>query len=75
MTELPQTVVSPMPGEIVAVEVLEGQAVKRGQKLLAVEAVRIEQNLSAPFDGLVAGFKVAIGLQIAEGVELPRGQT
>ena len=65
-------VISPMPGLITTVEVAEGQAVTRGQKLLTLEAMKMEQTLSAPFDGVVADLKASVGQQVAEGVELLR---
>ncbi len=65
-------VVSPMPGRVVAVEVKEGQAVKRGQKLLVVQAMKMELALVAPFDGIVSALKAAVGQQVTEGLELLR---
>ena len=41
-------------GLILAVEVSEGQAVSKGQKLLTLEAMKMEHTLTAPFDGVVA---------------------
>lgn len=65
-------IVSPMPGRIVAVEVEEGQAVAKGEKLVVLEAMKMEQALLAPFDGRVTALKVAAGAQVAEGVTLLR---
>ncbi|PTQ12332.1 methylcrotonoyl-CoA carboxylase [Sphingomonas oleivorans] len=65
-------IMSPMPGRIVAVEVAEGDRVAKGQKILLLEAMKMEQALVAPFDGIVAEMKAAAGGQVAEGVMLAR---
>ncbi len=54
-------ILSPMPGKVIAVEVAEGQAVTKGQKLLTLEAMKMEHTLTAPFDGTVAQLTVAAG--------------
>ena len=43
-----------MPGKIIAVAVKAGDAVTKGQKLLTLEAMKMEHSLAAPFDGIVA---------------------
>jgi 3-methylcrotonyl-CoA carboxylase alpha subunit len=53
-----------MPGRIIAVEVSEGQAVTRGQKLVTLEAMKMEHSLTAPFDGTVSELKVTQGDQV-----------
>ncbi len=58
---------SPMPGRIVAVEAADGEAVKKGQKLVVVEAMKMEHALTAPADGVVSGVSVKVGDQIEEG--------
>ncbi|MEJ7935058.1 biotin carboxylase N-terminal domain-containing protein [Sphingobium sp. AN558] len=65
-------ILSPMPGRIVSVDVEEGAIVARGQKLLVLEAMKMEQALFAPFDGVVAELKAQAGSQVAEGVMLIR---
>jgi pyruvate carboxylase subunit B len=50
---------SPMPGLIVAVPVSEGQAVKKGQTVVVLESMKMENELKAPRDGTVASIKVA----------------
>ena len=57
-------ILSPMPGKIIAVEVTAGQAVTKGQKLLTLEAMKMEHTLVAPFDGLVADLKATPGAQV-----------
>ncbi len=63
-------ILSPMPGRIIAVHAAAGDHVKKGQKLLVLEAMKMEQQLLAPFDGVVKTFTAALDAQIAEGVLL-----
>ncbi len=63
-------ILSPMPGRIIAVHAAEGDHVKKGQKLLVLEAMKMEQQLLAPFDGIVKTFTAKLDAQIAEGVLL-----
>ncbi len=57
-------ILSPMPGKIIAVEVAAGDAVAKGQKLLTLEAMKMEHSLTAPFDGLVAELNATPGAQV-----------
>ncbi|MFM5895315.1 MAG: acetyl/propionyl/methylcrotonyl-CoA carboxylase subunit alpha [Novosphingobium sp.] len=57
-------ILSPMPGKIIAVEVSAGQAVVKGQKLLTLEAMKMEHSLVAPFDGTVAELNAEAGAQV-----------
>ncbi|MBO9577058.1 MAG: acetyl/propionyl/methylcrotonyl-CoA carboxylase subunit alpha [Sphingobium sp.] len=57
-------ILAPMPGRIIAVEVSAGQAVTKGQKLLTLEAMKMEHSLTAPFDGIVADLTAAQGDQV-----------
>jgi len=65
-------ILAPMPGKVIAVEVAEGQAVSAGQKLLVLEAMKMEQALLAPFDGVVEALKAEAGAQVGEGTLLAR---
>ena len=47
-------IVAPMPGRVTAVEVAKGETVTKGQRLLTLEAMKMEHGLTAPFDGMVA---------------------
>jgi acetyl/propionyl-CoA carboxylase alpha subunit len=58
---------APMPGKIASLFVIAGEAVKRGQTLLALEAMKMEHALTAPFDGAVAEVMVEGGEQVSEG--------
>jgi 3-methylcrotonyl-CoA carboxylase alpha subunit len=57
-------IVSPMPGKVISVEVAQGQAVAKGQKLLTLEAMKMEHTLTAPFDGTVAELTIEPGDQV-----------
>jgi 3-methylcrotonyl-CoA carboxylase alpha subunit len=57
-------ILSPMPGRIIAVEVAQGQTVTKGQKLLTLEAMKMEHSLTAPFDGVVAELNATAGAQV-----------
>ena len=65
-------ILSPMPGRVIAVAVADGQAVTRGEKLLTLEAMKMEHSLVAPFDGVVAELTVTEGGQVSEGALLVR---
>lgn len=57
-------ILSPMPGKIIAVEISEGDAVTKGQKLLTLEAMKMEHSLTAPFDGVVTSLNAAVDGQV-----------
>jgi 3-methylcrotonyl-CoA carboxylase alpha subunit len=66
------TILSPMPGKIIAVEVTAGQSVTKGQKLLTLEAMKMEHSLTAPFEGTIAELNAETGGQVQEGMLLVR---
>ena len=61
---------APMPGRVTAVEVAAGDKVTKGQRLLTLEAMKMEHALTAPFDGTVAELSAAPGQQVGEGALL-----
>ncbi|MET0363780.1 MAG: biotin/lipoyl-containing protein, partial [Sphingobium sp.] len=63
-------ILSPMPGRIIAVAVAEGETVTKGQKLLTLEAMKMEHSLVAPFDGTIAELNASEGGQVSEGALL-----
>ncbi|WP_085811173.1 biotin carboxylase N-terminal domain-containing protein [Sphingomonas sp. TZW2008] len=65
-------ILSPMPGRVIAVLVADGQTVTKGERLLVLEAMKMEQALIAPFDGVVADLKASEGAQVPEGTPLAR---
>jgi 3-methylcrotonyl-CoA carboxylase alpha subunit len=58
---------APMPGKVTAVEVSNGEKVAKGQRLLTLEAMKMEHSLTAPFDGTVEELSVTAGQQVTEG--------
>jgi 3-methylcrotonyl-CoA carboxylase alpha subunit len=58
---------APMPGKVTAVEVAAGDKVEKGQRLLTLEAMKMEHALTAPFDGTVAELNAKPGAQVTEG--------
>jgi 3-methylcrotonyl-CoA carboxylase alpha subunit len=61
---------APMPGKVVSFAVKSGDAVKAGQALAVMEAMKMEHTIAAPKDGTVAELLYAPGDQVAEGAEL-----
>ena len=57
-------ILAPMPGRVLSVEVAAGQTVTRGQKLLTLEAMKMEHSLVAPFNGTVEDLMVSAGAQV-----------
>ncbi len=57
-------ILAPMPGKVIAVDVAEGQAVSAGQRLMVLEAMKMEHALTAPFDGVIEGLTVTAGSQV-----------
>lgn len=58
---------SPLPGVILEIFVREGDTVKIGQKLLMLEAMKMENNINADKEGRVAAIKVGKGDSVMEG--------
>jgi 3-methylcrotonyl-CoA carboxylase alpha subunit len=65
-------ITAPMPGRVTAVEVSVGEKVSKGQRLLTLEAMKMEHGLIAPFDGVVAELAAESGAQVSEGAVLAR---
>ena len=61
---------SPLPGVILEVKCKEGDAVKRGQTLLILEAMKMENDIKADHDGVVKQILVSKGESILEGTDL-----
>ena len=58
---------APMPGKIVAVKANPGDKVSRGQVILVLEAMKMENDIVAPEDGTVASVNVAVGSSVESG--------
>jgi biotin carboxyl carrier protein len=61
---------SPLPGVIVSVDVKEGQAVKRGQKVAVIEAMKMENEILAECDGTITAVHVKQGDSVLEGADI-----
>lgn len=58
---------SPMPGKILEVKANEGQVVKKGEVLVVLEAMKMENEIVAPQDGTVASINVEVGKSVEAG--------
>ena len=63
---------APMPGKVIAFLAKAGDAVKQGQALAVMEAMKMEHTITAPRDGTVTELLYAVGDQVSEGGELLR---
>lgn len=64
------TVAAPMRGKILAVKAAAGQAVKKGDVLAVLEAMKMENDIVAPQDGTVASVNVAVGETVETGATI-----
>jgi biotin carboxyl carrier protein len=67
---VPGTVTSPLPGSIIKIMVSVGQAVKRGDTLLTMESMKMENNIKAEKDGVVKAILVQQGQSVMQGDSL-----
>ena len=65
-----ESITSPMPGNILAVNVAAGDMVKKGQVLMVLEAMKMENEIMAPHDGKVTAVAVAKGAAVESGTLL-----
>ena len=61
---------APMPGKILAVKANAGQAVKKGDVIMVLEAMKMENDIVAPQDGTVASINAAAGDAVEAGATL-----
>ena len=66
---------APMPGKVTTIEVSQGEKVSKGQRLLTLEAMKMEHALTAPFDGAVSEIRTSTGAQVTEGQLLVKVET
>ncbi len=59
-----------IPGRVVRLWVAEGEKVERGQRLLAIEAMKMENEIRAPQAGIVEGVRVEVGARVEREDEL-----
>ena len=64
------SLLTPLPGTLVAIHVASGQRVARGAALVTVEAMKMEHTLTAPYDGVVARLAFGVGERVAAGATL-----
>ena len=63
-------IVSPMPGKILGIKAKAGDAVKKGQAIIILEAMKMENEIVAPQDGTVASINVNEGASVEAGAVL-----
>jgi 3-methylcrotonyl-CoA carboxylase alpha subunit len=61
---------TPLPGVVVGLSVTEGEAVKAGQTLLVIEAMKMEHSIRAPHDGVVKQIHYQVGARVRENSTL-----
>ena len=61
---------APMPGKVIAVKASPGQAVAKGDEILVVEAMKMENAIRAPRDGKIKSIAVKLGDMVSPGVTL-----
>ena len=61
------TVTAPMPGKVLEVKCKAGDAVKSGQVLLILEAMKMQNEIMAPADGTIADVRVSAGSTVNTG--------
>ena len=65
-----ERVAAPMPGNILSVNVAAGDTVKKGQVLMVLEAMKMENEIMAPHDGKVTAVAVTKGAAVESGALL-----
>jgi biotin carboxyl carrier protein len=65
-----QQVAAPMPGKVITVKVNAGEAVRKGQELLIVEAMKMHNPILSPADGVVQSVCVKAGDPVQTGTTL-----
>lgn len=65
-----KTIKSPLPGIIISIDVKEGQAVSRGQKVAVIEAMKMENDILAECDGTITAIHASKGDSVLEGADI-----
>jgi 3-methylcrotonyl-CoA carboxylase alpha subunit len=63
-------IVAPLPGTVVAILAQEGAKLEKGDAILTLEVMKMEQTLRAPFAGVLKAVKCKVGDIVQEGIEL-----
>ena len=61
---------APLPGVVLDIKKKVGDAVKKGDTVIVLEAMKMENNISAPADGTISKISVEKGASVLEGTEL-----
>lgn len=56
---------SPMPGELVTINVKDGDVVEKGQKLATLSAMKMEMSITAPISGCIKKIYVSSGMKVS----------
>jgi len=67
-----KTVQAPMPGKIMAIQIKEGDTVKRGDVIFILEAMKMQNEIMAAQDGTIAGIGVTVGQTVSTGEVLAK---
>ena len=65
-----EKITSPMPGNILSVNVSNGDTVKKGQVLMVLEAMKMENEIMSPIDGTIVSVNTAKGSTVESGALL-----
>ena len=65
-----EQITAPMPGNILSVNVAAGDAVKKGQVLMILEAMKMENEIMCPCDGKIASVNTSKGASVESGTLL-----
>lgn len=65
-----EAITSPLPGTVLDVKVQNGQSVKSGEVLVVVEAMKMENEIMAPRDGVVSSVATSKGAAVESGTPL-----
>ena len=65
-----ETVKAPMPGKILSIAVSAGQKVKKGETLLILEAMKMQNEIAAPHDATVAEVRVSANQTVSTGEDM-----
>ncbi|WIM85913.1 biotin carboxylase N-terminal domain-containing protein [Candidatus Mycobacterium wuenschmannii] len=63
----PGSLTAPMPGSVIRLPVAEGEKVSAGQKLVVLEAMKMEHTVASPIDGVLSTLPVQVGHQVSTG--------
>jgi biotin carboxyl carrier protein len=70
MPEGEYTLKAPMPGLVVSVPVLEGQTVQRGDNLIILESMKMQNELKAPREGTIGRIRIKVGDSVDQNQSL-----